>query len=43
MARAVHRLARPDAASLIVDRAVQLVRTRSRDEATGRGGAAGQR
>jgi UDP-N-acetylglucosamine:LPS N-acetylglucosamine transferase len=42
MAQAVHRLARPDAASLIVDRALQLV-TRSRDEAAGSGPAAGER
>ena len=42
MARAVHRLARPDAASLIVDRALQLAR-RSRDEAAGSSPAAGER
>jgi UDP-N-acetylglucosamine--N-acetylmuramyl-(pentapeptide) pyrophosphoryl-undecaprenol N-acetylglucosamine transferase len=43
MAQAVHRLARPDAAALIVDRAMRLVSTPSRDEAAGSSGAAGQR
>jgi len=43
MAQAVRRLARPDAASLIVDRALRLVKTRSRDEAAGSSGSAGER
>lgn len=43
MALAVHRLARPDAAALIVDRALRLVTTPSRDKAAGSSGAAGER